>query len=128
MKKIVASLAVIIYFIFACGVLVNLHYCMDRYDSFRLYKAASDWCTRCGMHTKSKGCCHDEVKIVKLQGDYQTSSASFAFKNIQPVVIAFNELLSTSLLKSNEPLIVSGHSPPLLSQQNIYIQNRVFRI
>lgn len=128
MKKILVSLAVIVYFIFACGVLVNLHYCMDRYDSFRLYKAASDWCTRCGMHTKNNGCCHDEVKIVKLQDDYQTSSASFAFKNIQPLAIDCGEFLSTGLLKSNEPLIVTGHSPPLLSQQDIYIQNRVFRI
>lgn len=80
------------------------------------------------MHTKNNGCCHDEVKIVKLQDDYQTSSASFAFKNIEPAVVAFNEFLSLDLLKSNEPQVVTAHSPPLLSQQDIYIQNRVFRI
>jgi hypothetical protein len=101
---------------------------MDSYDSFRLYKAASDWCTKCGMHTKKHGCCHDEVKIVKLQDDYQTSSASFVFKNIEQAVIIPSEFLSVTLLNDDIVLNKTDHSPPLLSQQDSYIQNRVFRI
>jgi hypothetical protein len=128
MKRLIASLTVIIYFAFACGVLVNFHYCMDRYDSYSLYKAASDWCPKCHMHTGTRGCCHDEVKIVKLQDDHQTSSASFAFKNIQPAIIVPSEFLSVVLLAEDIRLHKTDHSPPLLSQQDIYIQNRVFRI
>ncbi|SRR6266487_6792752 len=129
MKKIIASFTVIVYFAFACGVMVSYHYCMDSYDSFRLYKAASNWCTKCGMHTKKHGCCHDEVKIVKLQDNYQTSSASFVFENIQPAITTPSEFLSATLLNDDIALNKTDHSPPLLlSQQHVYIQNRVFRI
>jgi len=129
MKKIIASFTVIVYFAFACGLVVNYHYCMDSYDSFRLYKAASDWCTKCGMHTKKHGCCHDEVKIVKLQDNYQTSSASFVFENIQPAITTPSEFLSATLLNDDIALNKTDHSPPLLlSHQDVYIQNRVFRI
>jgi hypothetical protein len=128
MKKLIASFTVIVYFAFACGVLVNFHYCMDRYDSYSLYKAKSDWCPKCHMHTGTRGCCHDEVKIIKLQDDHQTSSLSFAFKDVQPAVTIPSEFLSIVLLKDGPGLIKADRSPPLLSQQDIYIQNRVFRI
>jgi hypothetical protein len=128
MKKLIASIAVIVYFAFACGVVVNFHYCMDRYDSFSLYKAKSDWCPKCHMHTGTRGCCHDDVKIVKLQDDHQTSSCSFDFKNIHPVVAAATEFLSFFSIDKDIALNKTDHSPPLLSHQDIYIQNRVFRI
>ena len=129
MKKIIASFSVIVYFAFACGVMVNYHYCMDRYDSFHLYKSSGDWCTRCGMHAKHQGCCHDEVKILKLQDDYQTSSVSFAFKNIQPAAIEPSEFLAVTLLHKEIALNKTDHSPPLLLQgQDICLQNCVFRI
>ncbi len=129
MKKLIASFTVIVYFAFACGVMVSYHYCMDRYDSFRLYKVASDWCTKCGMHIKKHGCCHDEVKIIKLQDDYKTTSVSFAVEDIQPVVTTPSEFLSVTLLNNEIALNKTDHSPPLLlSQQDVYLQNRVFRI
>lgn len=128
MKKLVASFTVIIYFIFACGVMVNYHYCMDRYDSFSLYKAAGDWCPKCQMHTNGQGCCHDEIKIVKLQNDYQTSSTTFAFKDIQPAIVTLSEFLFVTPSDEDISLNKTDHSPPLLSHQDIYIQNRVFRI
>jgi hypothetical protein len=128
MKKIIASFTVMVYFAFACGVMVSYHYCMDSFDSFRLYKASSDWCTKCGMHTEKHGCCHDEVKIVKLQDDYQTSSASFAFASIQPAITTPSEFLSVTLLNEEIALNKTDHSPPLLPQQDVYLQNRVFRI
>jgi hypothetical protein len=128
MKKLIASFAVIVYFAFASGVVVNFHYCMDRYDSYSLYKAKSDWCPKCHMHTGTRGCCHDEVKIVKLQDDHQTSSFSFDFKNNHPVVAAASEFLSLFSIDKDISLYKTDHSPPLLSHQDIYIQNRVFRI
>ena len=128
MKKLIASFTVIVYFAFACGVLVNFHYCMDRYDSYSLFKAKSDWCPKCHMHTGSRGCCHDEVKIVKLQDDHQTSSFSFLFKNIYAGITLPSEFLSAISLNKDIALNKTDHSPPLLPQQDIYIQNRVFRI
>jgi len=128
MKKSIASFTVIVYFAFACGVLVNFHYCMDRYDSYSLYKAASDWCPTCHMHTGTRGCCHDEVKIIKLQDDHQTSSFSFAFKDIQLAVTTPAAFLCVIGLKEDIDLAKTDHSPPLVAQPDIYIQNRVFRI
>jgi len=128
MKKLIASFTVVIYFAFACGVLVNFHYCMDRYDSYSFYKAKSDWCPKCHMHTGTRGCCHDEVKIIKLQDDHQTSSLSFAFKDVPPAVIIPSEFLSVSPLMKDSDLGKTDTSPPVLSPPDIYLQNRVFRI
>jgi hypothetical protein len=128
MKKSIASFSVIVYLAFACGVLVNFHYCMDRYDSYSLYKAASDWCPKCHMHTGDRGCCHDEVKIVKLQDDHQTSQFAFDFKNFHPGATAISEFLSAILIGDDIALPEIDHTPPLLSPPDIYIQNRVFRI
>ena len=128
MKKVIASVTILVYLAFACGVMVNYHYCMDRFDSFRLYKGASDWCTTCGMHAKSHGCCHDEVKIVKIQDDHQTSSFSFSLKNLQPAMITPSELLSVTLGKYVFLVNKTDHSPPLISGQDTYLQNHVFRI
>src|SRR5215467_7775808 len=94
MKKIIASFTIAVYFAFACGVMITYHYCMDRYDSFRLYQPASDWCSTCGMHTHGKGCCHDQVKIVKIQDDHQTSSVTLSIAKLPPVMGMVSELLS----------------------------------
>ena len=128
MKKLIASFTVIVYFAFACGVMVNYHYCMDRFDSISFFKASGDWCPKCQMHTSGRGCCHDEVKIVKLQDDHQTSSASFEFKNVLPPVTTHSEFLFVTIFSEENSLNKTDHSPPLLPQQDIYIQNRVFRI
>jgi len=127
MKKLIASFAVFIYFAFVTGVMVNAHFCMDRYDSFKLYKTATDRCGRCGMHTENKGCCHDEITIIKLQDDHKTSSFSFQLKNLEPVVTDLPEFIAVEI--SNDRSIDHlNHSPPLLTAPDIYLQNRVFRI
>ena len=128
MKKLLASFAVFIYFAFVTGVMVNTHFCMDRYDSYSFYKAQSDWCPKCHMHTGTRRCCHDEVKIIKLQDDHQTSSVSFAFKELPPAVIMPSEFFSVVSLKEDIDLAKTDHSPPLLSSPDINLQNRVFRI
>jgi hypothetical protein len=100
---------------------------MDRYHSFSLYQAASDRCTTCGMHANKRGCCHNEVKIVKIQNSYQTASALFSFKVTPPDFIA-SEFLSASLLGEEIPSNTTAHSPPLLTPEDTYLQNGVFRI
>jgi len=127
MKKIIASFTVIVYFIFACGVMVNYHFCMDQYHSFSLYQAANDKCATCGMHAKKHGCCHNEVKIVKLQNAYQTSSASFSI-NTFPSIAFTSPFLFADLFKEEIFSNTSDHSPPLLARQDVYLQNCVFRI
>jgi len=127
MKKVIASFTIAVYFAFACGVMVNYHFCMDRYSSFRLYQPAGDWCPTCGMHTK-KGCCHDEVRILKLQNDYQNATTFFSFHKIPPAVITPSEFLTAEFVSEKVVFNSISRPPPLLSQQDIYLQNRVFRI
>src|SRR6516225_7696249 len=111
MKRIVACFTVIVYFAFACGVMVNYHFCMDRYTSFGLYQPAGSLCHVCGMHAKKKGCCHDEVKIVKIQSDHQTTSVSWSLKNVQ-IPLTFNlSTFSNNLLKETSLVNKIDHSP-----------------
>jgi hypothetical protein len=128
MRKVIASFSVMVYFAFACGIMVNYHYCMDRYTSIKLYQPATNLCPICGMHTKKQGCCHDEVKIVKLQSDYQTSSVSFSIKNIQPAIAMPPEFFAVTLMNGKTVSLKIEHSPPLITQQDTYLQNRAFRI
>src|SRR5215813_5596299 len=129
MKKIIASFTILVYFAFSCGVMVTYHYCMDRYDSFRLYQPASDWCAKCGMHTNGKGCCHDQVKVLKIQDDHQTSSATLSIDKLQPSAATLSDFLFAEVINKDASLNRTDHSPPLvLSRQDVYIQNRVFKI
>ena len=129
MRKVIASFAVVIYFTFACGVMINYHFCMDRYTSFSLYQSATNSCFTCGMQAKKHGCCHDEVKIVKLQNDYQNAASGFSLKNIHapstPSLSSYSCQPLTAAYLPNS----ADHSPPLLlPATGIYLQNCVFRI
>jgi hypothetical protein len=128
MKKLIASFTFIVYFAFACGVMVNYHYCMDRYTSFGLFTSASDQCSTCGMQIDHKGCCHDEIKIVKLQNDYQTSSFAFVCKLAAPTIFIHSEFLVSPLYNEKNELNKTNHSPPLLPFHDIYLQDCTFRI
>jgi hypothetical protein len=81
------------------------------------------------MHTHGKGCCHDQVKIVKIQDDHQTSSVALSIEKLQPVAATLSEFLFAEIIHKDISLNRTDHSPPLvLSQQDVYIQNRVIRI
>jgi hypothetical protein len=81
------------------------------------------------MHANGKGCCHDQVKIVKIQDDHQTSSVTFSFEKLHQSTSALSQFLFTEITNENVTLNKADHSPPLeLSGQDIYIQNRVLRI
>jgi len=102
---------------------------MNKFDSAQLYATGTDICGKCGMHTdESDGCCHDELKVVKLTQDHNVSHVAFEFKApaVEPVI---NSNLITDLniqvVQKNEYL---NHSPPLLSDQPVYLKNCVFRI
>jgi len=100
---------------------------MNRFDSMRFYTAESDYCTKCGMHTKDHGCCHDEVTIVKLDNDHQTTSLSFSFET-PSLNIVYSEFILADLFNEEKQCDHLNHSPPLLSGQDTYLQNCVFRI
>ena len=128
MKKVLASITLCFYFAASCGVMINFHYCMERYTSFKLYAVPDDKCDLCGMHTGDKGCCRDEVKIVKLQVDQHVSDVVFNFQDINPDVTIPSEFITSSFCNIEVSIHFKDRPPPLLTEHDTYLQNCVFRI
>jgi hypothetical protein len=102
---------------------------MNQFDSAQLYATGTDICGKCGMHTEnSDGCCHDELKVVKLTQDHNVSQLAFDIKAPAVEPANYNDLFADLNIRVVQKTDYLNHSPPLLSDQDIYIQNCVFRI
>ena len=121
MKKAAVFILAILYFAISSGMIVNLHYCMNRFTSadFNL-TADKNLCDKCGMDkTTSHGCCHDEIKLVKLQDDQNRASAVlFDFSGIQSLAIIPSLFIVTSFYNADETNHHKVISPPLNSKLN----------
>jgi hypothetical protein len=128
MKKSKAAILLILYFAFSSGVVINLHYCMNKFDSSKLGAAKSEICGKCGMHTEdSNGCCHDVVKVIKIQDDQQVSSMNVKFTAPEAADLIHTYNPDQLINYSVNRFTFSDHSPPLI-KQDIYLLNGVFRI
>ncbi len=128
MKKILATIVLMAYFMVSTGFIVCVHYCMDRFDSAQLGASDSDECGKCGMHKDGQNkCCRDDVKVVKMNTDHLASSV-YSFISLaapapeRPIALIDQPVRNFSLYE--RPV---AHAPPL-SGQDTYLQNRVFRI
>ena len=130
MKKASVSILAVLYFAISSGMIVNLHYCMNRFSSMDISFVLKDECGICGMDKgKSHGCCHDEIKLVKLQDDQnKTAQIAFDFTSVQSIAVLPSEFISTSFYNADETNHQVDHSPPLFNQQDLQIKNCVFRI
>ena len=127
MKKISATILLSLYIAFSSGVIINLHYCMDRVDSFQLGAAKSEICSKCGMHkTDSNGCCHDVIKIIKVDNDQQVSGLNYKFSSPAPEFVMY-PVENTVIHTCSYSISGINQSPPI-SMQDTYLQNCVFRI
>ncbi len=60
------------------GTVLSLHYCMGDFASVSIGHKDKKGCDKCGM--ENKGCCHDDVKVIKLDNNaivYATNNHSF---------------------------------------------------
>ncbi len=129
MKKVLVSVTLICYIAVTCGVVVNFHYCMNRLASVQLLVSESKVCGQCGMHIKkSHGCCHDEIKIVKVQDDQQKAQAVPSLQVPDVIAVAPSAFIVVPFYNINELRHGHNHSPPLITEQDTYLQNCVFRI
>lgn len=130
MKKVIVSIVLICYLAVSSGVIINFHYCMNKLDSTELFAADTKECGRCGMHIdESHGCCRDEVQIVKIGDDQKTTPAYFfAIPALEAPVQKPSDFIATSFFNVPGTRHYLNHSPPLLSGQDTYLQNSVFRI
>jgi len=130
MKKLIFAISFLCYFAVTSGIVINSHYCMKRLVSINLFDRTPDICGRCGMEThESNGCCRDEVKLVKLQQDqnYQVV-ASLDIPSIKNIVSIPSVYLVALFENTNSQRHFHNHSPPLIPGNDIYLENRVFRI
>jgi hypothetical protein len=128
MKRISVTLLAVIYFAISSGVVVNMHYCMGRLSSVKMQSWSANTCA-CGKKTEpKKKCCKTELKVVKLEDAQKAAYADFAIHTpVTPLVTEFNLLFAPSY-HVQCAIAPSEHSPPLLSEQDTYLRNRVFRI
>lgn len=129
MKKTVSAILIVVYVIMSCGIMINQHYCMNRFQSFDLFTTGNEDCNQCGMTMKDQaGCCKDEIKIVKLQDDQNVSAVTFSIKKVEVPAQILPDFIAVSFNISAKPLQQVYEVPPDLSDQDAYLQNCVFRI
>lgn len=130
MKKLITAISFLCYFVVTSGFTINAHYCMERLASVHLFETAVDKCGICGMDThESDGCCRDEVTVVKLEQDQNTVTITdFVFQSPDNSPAVISDYLFTVLQNGIQPQHFLNHSPPLLSAQDTYLLNNVFRI
>lgn len=130
MKKIILFIVLVSYLAVSSGVVINFHYCMNRLASTEWFAMEGKRCDKCGMNLhKSHGCCHDELKVVKMENDQKhTPSLSFELPSTDLLASIPSAFIATSFYNGKAKAISDHHPPPLLSSQDTYITNCVFRI
>ena len=128
MKKLLASITLLLYFVVSTGFVVSVHYCMDKVNSLQLGDVEQHQCGRCGMPIKdSKGCCKDEVKVVKMQVDQTVAKLVKPDFSLPATVVSNTAFRLTPLFNNTQKEVPVAHGPPL-SKQDTYLQNCVFRL
>lgn len=128
MKKLFASIVVLVYFVVSTGFVVSVHYCMDKVLSLQLGNHSHKTCDQCGMPIKdNKGCCKDKVSLVKMQVDQTVAKWVKADFSASPVLASHTTLLLTPLFTIQAKSQPVAHGPPL-DKQDTYLRNRVFRL
>ena len=130
MKTLVVTIAFMCYLAVSSGVIVNLHYCMNRLASTELFTPKSSECGKCGMDIhKSNDCCHDEIQYVKMDDDQRVAAmVSFELPSVTDAGTVPSAFLVAPFYPAPGLRHFINHSPPLLSANDSYLQNRVFRI
>ena len=129
MKKILAFIWLVIYMVVSSGFAVSTHYCMDEKQSVELGTSKKEVCDICGMHkSKSKGCCRDEVKVIKLQQDTQLAKIQMPSLALDVPMLAVPLYLASPFYNFTQTTSYTAFEPPPLPGCALYVANCVFRI
>lgn len=130
MKQFIAAILILVYLGASSGVVINSHYCMKKLVSVKLFETKAEQCGQCGMEMHDNpGCCHDDTKYIKLvQDQVKIPVTIFEFTPAASLPVSSSGYLFASLINPGETSHFNNHSPPLLSEQDNYLQYRVFRI
>lgn len=130
MKKGILAISFLCYITLTCGVVVNLHFCMDRLASVQVFGNKADHCGQCGMDMHGDNdCCHDELKVIKLEQDQnKTANPDYTIPAISALTYFSSEFMDAPVMPGLSTTTSVIYSPPLISVQDTYLQISVFRI
>ena len=78
---------------------------------------------------ESNGCCRNELKVVKLEQDQnKVAFVTIEIPSLEAVASVPSGFIIAPFENIFEQHYFHNHSPPLLSEQDTYLQNNVFRI
>jgi hypothetical protein len=131
MKKILAISIAIMYLAITSGLVLQIHYCMGRQVGSSIKFADTDThkCSKCGMQNAKNKCCHDDVKIIKLQDAHKQVTADYQLQAPPLLQQDFN-FIDPILLYNTDASEVCNNSPPDddEGQPSLFILHSVFRI
>jgi len=106
---------------------MNIHYCMGKVNSVKLAVLPAATCM-CGKSMSKKGCCKTEAKLVKIEDAQKAAYTDFTIQ--LPAALPFTalNLLQAPSYNAQPIVLPQVNAPPLLSEQDTYLQNCVFRI
>jgi len=125
MKNFLIIVLLFVHTAASSGTVLSLHYCMGDFASVSIGHKDKKGCDKCGM--EKKGCCHDDVKVIKLDNNditYATNNHSF----YQPGLVVFHTIVDHNVglpLRDFKPAIgidAFAEDPP------IFLLNCNFRI
>lgn len=130
MKKILAISVAFMYLAITSGLVLKIHYCMGKAVGSSVqftHQEKSHPCDQCGMDSGSGKCCHDEVKLLKIEDGHKQGGQVYDLQIPQAPAHQwdlYNPLLRFS---TDVPDASSLPSPPLRGPSTC-IMNCVFRI
>lgn len=125
MKNFLIIVLLFVHSAASSGTVLSLHYCMGDFASVSIGHKDKKGCDKCGM--ENKGCCHDDVKVIKLDNNaivHATNNHTF----YQSALVSFHDLTGHHVelpIKDFKPAIAIdafAEDPP------IFLLNCSFRI
>ncbi len=107
MKKIFSIFILIIFLFSAMGVTINSHFCGKRLHSVCLIKKS------CCEHESEmpKGCCKDEVKLIKIIDNYSPSTPAHIEK-VDFTIVVLELPIASTMFSTFVRTFYLDHPPP----------------
>lgn len=129
MKKFIAIILLVTYFVTSSGATIQLHYCMDKLVDWGFSNKGKDNCSACGMEKKGhKGCCHEENRIIKVDKNHKATSTSFELLKLYFPLINNTFLVNEHFFAFNPVTTNPSTNAPPIRAIPIYLYISVFRI
>src|SRR6185369_10772975 len=113
MKKGIAFISVIFYFLATCGIVINSHYCMKHLVAVHLFESKVKVCSKCGMDFhKGNRCCHDEVKVLKMASDQnKVPVLVHNLASVYSIEVIVSAFMVTPFMNDAHSVFHPDHSP-----------------